>query len=316
MADYLSTDLRSDVLQELRDPDQTRFKDPLLKVFINDGLIFMKEEIIRQNKWGTLPEEFPLLIVDKDEFSSDKKHVLPEQYMEFVQVKKSGAELPIRMGQQDIIDDQNETEERGTIYASRIGPPVPSSSNTGADTLITREGEAGYTGTADDTVTVTIDTGATTFTWSSTVNGSGAGVTITTNWLQLGTTGIFIKFGSTTQVATDVWTFVTKKTYRIKILQLNFAPTVDMEVWAVRRHDVVTLDGVVLTANEYLPFYRYNLALKQYVMIKCQNYAEKNVRQDAQVMGPVINLITEIASGVNRPSNSNVNPANKSVDYI
>ena len=82
MADFTARDLRNDAIQELRDTEQRKWKDPEFAVYINQAIRFTKWKIQQLNKYGTVPEEFPRVYLPYEEFSSDNCHDLPTNFME------------------------------------------------------------------------------------------------------------------------------------------------------------------------------------------------------------------------------------------
>jgi hypothetical protein len=314
MADILLRDARNEIIQELRDTNQTKFKDPELIVYFNDAVDFVKKHVFNINKFATIPEEFPRIYIDKDEFSSDYKHDLPTNYDRYLFIRRDGYEDPIRIVTlRDLY--KTTTQNRGFIYGTRVGAPVPNSNNSGTDDLETQEASGGYTDSNDDTVTVTIASG-TTFNWTSTNNGSGSGVTITGAWQALAN-GIQIKFGSTSgYTAGDIWTFDVYATQQINVLELNYAPSEDIELWYMKRHTKWTTVSDLLPANTYLPMFRYYLAIKQYIILRCRNRNEENALQDMKVFQPIFDTITMIAQTIASDDDTYYNPEFDSEDYI
>jgi len=254
MADKLATDLRTDVLNSTGDFDQTRFKDIIIGTYMMEGLRLILQEIQRQNKYGTIPEQVAKTTIPYTEFSGLNKHDLPLDFFTKIRVSREGFTKPIRITTVNHIEDDTSTNF-GTIYGVKVGAPVPNSANTGIDDLDTR---GDFSGSSNDTYTITIAS-STTFNWSSTGGGSGSGVTMTGEWQTLDN-GVQVKFATATgYTAGESWTFVAYFDQIINVIELNWDPEEDLQLWWVRRITEVAYTGTGLSATfnaYYLPFFR------------------------------------------------------------
>jgi hypothetical protein len=314
MADKLATELRSDVLNSVGDFDQTRFKDIIIGGYMMEGLRLILQEIQRQNKYGTIPEQVAKTTIPFAEFSGLNKHDLPVDFFTKIRVSREGFAKPIRITTVGHIEDDVSTSF-GTITGAKVGAPVPNSANTGIDDLDTR---GDFSGSSEDTYTITIAS-STTFNWSSTGGGSASGVTMTGKWQTLDN-GVQIRFETATgYTAGDVWTFVSYFDQMISVLELNFDPEEAIQLYWVRRITEVTYTGTGLSATfnaYYLPFYRYYDALKLFVELKLNNHAERNIKQDLEIDNQVIKKILDIASTINVDDDLSIQPRNVSKDFI
>lgn len=316
MSDKTVVELRNEVLQELDDVNQHQFEDTELVHYINDALRYVKYEIARLNKHATVPEEFPYDTLDYTEFSSDNKHDLPTDYSHYIMIKRSGKAKSMRGTTPDRFDDTT-TQNRFIIHGGAVGAPVPNSSNSGTDDLVTKGNKSEYSGGSDITVTIEIDAGGATYSWSDTDGNSGSGVSIPTEWSDPSGNGWYIKFDSSSgYTAGDEWTFSVYNSQVINILELNFNPEEDIKVWYSRRIEEISLSTSTLPSDTYLPLYRYYDAIKQFVILKARNRNEESIRQDIAVLKPVTNTVLRLASSLHTDDDLSVDVGNVSEDYI
>ncbi len=315
MADYTVRDLRDACLAELNDTDQTNFLDTEMVHYINDAFRFVQNKISQNNMYAGLYEAFPVVDLIYSEFSNANEHDLPVNFMAKIKINRKGIAEPIRETDVETIDNSS-SENRCFIYTSHIGAPVPNSSNSGTDDFNTREKYNGYTGGADDTITVTIDSGGSTFSWTSTSNGSGSDVSIEGEWQELASTGIMVYFDDTSGYTSgDSWSFAVYETQRIHRLQLNFDPEENIRLWYEKRYEKVSLSTGELPADTYIPFYQYYDALKMFVILKARNRNEENASQDASLFRPVMDLVLSRASSLHEDDAVTMMPSIRSIDY-
>lgn len=290
MGDYLNTTLSAAIRTELRDAYATQWPDTEIVHYLNDGLLFIANLICKYHKYALIAEDHTRHYLDHDNFSGDYEIDLPENFYWPIRIKESGGTDPLRKANLDAIDNDVE-EDRYMLRASRIGSPVPAAANTGVNTL---QSTGEFTGTTDYTYTITM-TSATAFTWTR-AGGSGSG-TASTDWQTL-ELGVQIKWSTLTGIVSgDVWTFAAKYTYRIQILRLNFAPTVDLEMEYVRYPALHAVSGTAFTAA-YIPYRRYYTALKEYVKLRCLNSNEMNLSVDSALMAPVVEAVMSVAADI------------------
>ena len=312
MADYLVTDLEDAVRQELRDTDSTQWPDAEMIHYINDGIIYVANLVRKYNKYSPITEGQTRYYLTASEFSYDNEHDLPENFYWPIRFKKVGGEDPIRKSNLDLIDDTT-SQARYMIVSSKIGAPVPNSSNTGTNLLQTFDG--GYSATEDRTYTITM-TGAATFTWSgSGAGGSGSG-TLTTAFQAL-EDGVNVAIAAITgAISGDIYTFASKATYEIQRIKLNYNPSTNLQAEYVRYPTKIALDSGALPTTTYLPFRRYFFPMKEYTKLRCLNSNEMSVAVDAQLMAPVESLVMDICSDIADDDNGDISPAYSALDML
>jgi hypothetical protein len=310
MADKTARNLRDDVLQTTGDRNQTRYKDPEIKVYAEEAMRWMLYELKRQNRYGTVPEQYPRKVLEFEDFSFDKKINLPLDYVDYIRLNRDGFDEPIRVVSLNHIDDVVGTNY-ATVYGATVGAPIAATGNAGLDEFMT---QGNFSGSTNTIYTITLASG-TTFNWVSNQGPSGSAVAITGDWQTL-ENGVEVKFDSTSgYTAADVWTFTAYKDQTIQILELNWTPEEDLILNYMKRIEDLTMTNDVLDADQYLPFYKYYDAIKLYVELKCNNRGEKNIRQDLVIYDPVIRLITNVASAISYDTGSSMAPRKVTKDY-
>lgn len=295
MADILLTTLEEEVRDFLQDADGTQWLDREIVAAVNDSIEFLIVELYRQKVYSMIDELHCRTWLDDAEFSYSDEINLPIDYVKHIMMKRYGYTLPLRVAGVQEIDDTT-TENRGMVRAASVGAPTPDSSNSGTDTL---EADGDYSGSADEIITITVDAGGATFSWTSSVSGSGSAVAMATTWTTL-QNGIKVKWGDTSGfTAGDIWTVKGYITQKIHILTLNYAPEEDIELWYIRRPVRFTVSGGAIVSTDRLPFRRYYLPIKEYVITVLMNRNEEDVRQNMSLMAPITRMILNISSSIN-----------------
>jgi len=276
--------------------------------FINESIDDLLHIFTACHKKGFPAMQYPFARLDKDEFNYQNRITLPNDYHQWIDLRKEGDADPIKIMPVVDMDDSTSTAY-GAIIASNVSAALPYASNADTDDLSLR-GE--YTGTEDLGYKVEID-GATTFRWSDDGGSTWdvSTVTITGEWQTLNN-GIEIKFATATGRTTgDYHTFTGYVSRICHILELNYHPdTYDVILTYVKAQTRIAAIG----STTYLPWPEYYNVLKYLVEIRCRAYNEEKVDVTAAVNQVAMRKVREIIRERNAGQEQRVSPEGEDPD--
>ena len=162
MADFLFTDLETDVRLSLQDTDGTQWTDAEVNNAINEARRFVLEKICEYNLFSTIMEQAMPFDIAHAEFCHRNEINLPEDFFWRIRLKEFGAESSIPFVSLDRQDDDI-SDNRAFVRASKVGAPVPATANAGVDTFETK---GDNTGQYLYNYIITILAGGATFSWT------------------------------------------------------------------------------------------------------------------------------------------------------